>query len=719
MNQISWSLLHFRQLLKACIAGRDLITGKSLQTLYVKSLVPTSTYLSNHFIILYSKCGRLADARKTFDAIPCPNVFSYNTIICAYAKESQPRIAHQLFDKIPQPDTVSYNTLISAYADRGETQPALAFVSEMRELGLEMDGFTLSAGVTACCGDISLVSQLHSLAIKGGFDSYTSLNNALVTYYGKNGRLSDAERVFYGMSGIQDEVSWNAIVVAFGQNQQGSKALGLFHEMIKRELNVDMYTLASVLTAFTSLEDLSGGRQFHAQLIKIGFHHNQHIGSSLIDLYSKCGKDITDCRKLFEEIHEPDLVVWNTMISAYSQHEEVSEEALACFREMQRIGLRADDCSFVCVTSACSNLSSPLQGKQIHSLALKSDIPSNRISMDNALVAMYAKCGSLQDARQLFDRMPEHNIVSVNTMIAGYAQHGVGAEALLIFEWMLKSEFVPNSVTFVSVLSACAHTGKLGDGEKYFGMMKEEFKIEPESEHYSCMIDMFGRAGKFREAEQLIESMPYNPGSISWAALLGACRKHGNIDLAIKAANSFIQMEPSNAAPYVMLANIYSNAGRWEDVSMVRKLMRDRGVKKKPGCSWIEVNKKIHIFIAEDRLHPMIKEIYEYLEDMSMKIKRTGYVPDVKWALVKDDGIGEAEKEMMLVHHSEKLAIAFGLLSTRDGEPILVMKNLRICGDCHNAIKFISAATGRVITVRDTHRFHCFNDGRCSCGDYW
>ncbi|GAB4846846.1 Pentatricopeptide repeat-containing protein At3g49710 [Ancistrocladus abbreviatus] len=225
-------------------------------------------------------------------------------------------------------------------------------------------------------------------------------------------------------------------------------------------------------------------------------------------------------------------------------------------------------------------------------------------------------------------------------------------------------------------------------------MMKEEFGIEPEAEHYSCMIDMFGRAGKLGEAEQLLETMPNNPGSIGWAALLGACRKHGNVDLAVKAAHHFIQMEPSNAVPYVMLANIYSNAGKWEEVSMVRKLMRDRQVKKKPGCSWTEIEKKIHVFVAEDGSHPMINAIHRYLEEMSTKIKQAGYVPDMRWALVKDDGgIGEAEKEKMLVHHSEKLAVAFALLSTRDGVPILVMKNLRICGDCHNAIKYISAVT--------------------------
>ncbi|KAK9929286.1 hypothetical protein M0R45_026390 [Rubus argutus] len=718
MNQLSWTFQSFRNVLKTCTAERDLFTGKALHALYVKSLIPSSTYISNHFILLYSKCGRLSSSRNAFDSTPDPNVFSFNAIIAAYAKESQTCIAHQLFDKIPQPDLVSYNILISAYAEHGQTEQALGLFTGMRDVGLDADGFTISAVITGCCDDIGLIRQLHSLIVLGGFDSYVSVNNTLLTYYSKNGFLEEAKRVFSVMGEMRDEVSWNSMIVAYGQHRKGLQALGLFQEMIRRGFIVDMFTLASVLTAFTCMEDLLGGLQFHAKLIKTGFHQNSHVGSGLIDLYSKCVGGMSDCRKVFEEISAPDLVLWNTMISGYSQN-DFSEDALDCLRQMQRVGYCPDDCSFVCVISACSNLSSPTQGKQIHALAVKSEIPSNRISVNNALVAMYSKCGNLHDARRLFDRMPKHNTVSLNSMIAGYAQHGIGMESLCLFEHMLQTDVLPTSITFISVLSACAHTGKIEEGKKYFNMMQEKFRIEPEVGHYSCMIDLLGRAGKLGEAERLIETMPFSPGTISWATLLSACRTHGNIELAVKAANQFLQLEPSNAVPYVMLSNMYSRAGKWEEVAKIRKLMRDRGVKKKPGCSWIEVNKRVHVFVAEESSHPMIKEIHEYLEEMSRKIKRAGYVPDVRWALVKDDETVEGEKEVMIGHHGEKLAVAFGLISMREGEPILVVKNLRICGDCHNAIKFISAIAGREITVRDAHRFHCFKEGQCSCGDYW
>lgn len=719
MHQFSSVLQSFRQILKTCIAERDLRTGKSLHALYIKSFIPTSTYLSNHFVLLYSKCRRLSAARRVFDQTQECNTFSFNTLISAYAKESFLDVAHQLFDKMPQPDSVSYNTLIAAYAQNGNTEPAFQLFLKMREAFLGMDGFTLSGIITACGDDVALVRQLHALSVVAGYDCYVSVGNALISYYSKNGFLNEAQQIFYGMGEDRDEVSWNSMVVAYMQHRDGSKALELFLEMTVRSVVVDIFTLASVLTAFTNVHDLSGGRQFHAKLIKSGYHQNCHVGSGLIDLYSKCGSCMLDCRKVFDEILNPDLVLWNTMISGYSLFEELSDEALECFSQLQRAGHRPDDCSLVCVISACSNMSSPSQGRQLHALAFKLDIPSNRISVNNAVIAMYSKCGNLRDARRLFDTMLEHNTVSFNSMIAGYAQHGMGIQSLHLFQRMLEMGFTPTNITFISVLAACAHTGRVEDGKIYFNMMKQEFGIEPEAEHFSCLIDLLGRAGKLIEAERLIDTIPFNPDSIFWSALLGACRTHGNLELAEKAASHLLQLEPSNAAPYVMLANIYADNGRWEDVATVRKLMRDRGVKKKPGCSWMEVNKRIHIFVAEDTSHPMIKKIHEYLEEMIEKIKKAGYSRDVRWTSAGDDGIRRREEELRLGHHSEKLAVAFGLMSTREGEPILVVKNLRICIDCHNAIKYISGVVKREITVRDSHRFHCFKDGQCSCGDYW
>ncbi|KAL6573078.1 hypothetical protein OROHE_002554 [Orobanche hederae] len=591
MTRISWPLKAFRQILKTCIDQRDLKTGKCLHTLYVKSLIPQLTYISNHFTLLYSKCGRLSTAKKAFDATPDPNIFSSNIMIAAYAKELLPHLAQQLFDKIPEPDLVSYNTLISAYADCGNASLALELFLSMRGSGLAMDGFTFSAVITTCSGEIGLVKQLHSSALSGGFESYASVNNALISGYSRNRYFHEAERVFSEMGGVKDEVSWNSMIVAHGQQREGLKALELYQEMIREELYVDMFTLASVLSAFTSMEDLLGGMQFHGHLIKMGYHQSAHVSSGLIDLYSKCGGNISDARKVFDEKPDRDLILWNTMISGYSRKEQFSEEALRCFKQMQREGHLPDDCSFVCAITACTKMSSPFQGTQIHSLAIKSDIPSNRVSINNALVLMYSKCGDLQDAKKLFDRMPEHNIVSLNSMIAGYAQHGLGIESLLLFEQMLDKNISPTNITFVSVLSACAHTGKVEDGKRYFRLMKEKFRIEPEAEHYTCMIDLLGRAGKLNEAEWLIQAMPCKPSIMVWASLLSACRTHGNMELAEKAAEQCLKLDPWNATPYVMLGHMYAAAQKWDEIARVKKVMRDKCLKRRPGCSWTEVDK--------------------------------------------------------------------------------------------------------------------------------
>ncbi|XP_057784399.1 pentatricopeptide repeat-containing protein At3g49710 [Salvia miltiorrhiza] len=719
MTQISWIVQNFRHILKSCIDRRDIATGKCLHVLYIKSVVPHLTYISNHFTLLYSKCRRLSDARNAFHATLAPNVFSFNVMIHAYAKESLPHLAHHLFDTIPQPDLISYNTLIAAYAECGQPCPALELLLGARDSGLGIDGFTFSAVVAASCDDVGLIKQLHSWALSGGFDGYASVSNALISGYSRNGCLREAERVFRHMGVVKDEVSWNSMIVVYAQKRQGLKALDLYQKMMDQELYVDISSLASILNAFTSLEDVRGGMQFHGKLIKMGFHGHGHVGSAVIDLYSKCGGYMVECRKVFEEMDDPDLVVWNTMISGYSLYEDFSEEALDCFKQLQRAGHAPDDCTFVCAISACSRMSSPSQGRQVQSLFIKSDVRTNRVSINNALITMYSKCGSLQDATRVFDRMPEHNSVSFNSMIAAYAQHGLGTEPLLLFKQMLDKGFAPTNVTFVSLLCACAHTGRVEDGERYFSMMTDKFKMEAEMEHYACMVDLLGRAGRLDKAEKLIEMMPYDPSIMIWGSLLSACRTNGNVELAEKAASQCLELDPSNAAPYVMLSHLYARAQRWEDVAIVKRRMLDRRMKRRVGCSWIEVENKVHVFVAEDKSHPMMKRIYEFWEEMCAKMKGAGYVADVRWVSVRDDDVTEEEKETMVLHHSEKLAVAMGLLSTKAAAPLLVMKNLRMCGDCHNAIRIISDITAREITVRDCHRFHHFKQGQCSCRDFW
>lgn len=272
------------------------------------------------------------------------------------------------------------------------------------------------------------------------------------------------------------------------------------------------------------------------------------------------------------------------------------------------------------------------------------------------------------------------------------------------------------SVLQVGVLSACSHTGLVEKGREYFYSMNRDYGVIPNSKHYTCMVDLLGRAGCLNEAQNLMKNMPFKPDAAAWGALLGACRLHGKTDLAEKAAEVIFEMEPENAGMYVLLSNLYAASGRWDDVSKMRLKMRDRGVKKVTGYSWLEVQNKVHTFSVGDTFHPEKDRIYAYLEELEFKLKHDGFVYSTK--LVLHD-VGEEEKEHMLRYHSEKLAVAYGILSTPAGRPIRVMKNLRVCEDCHNAIKCISKIVGRLIILRDNNRFHHFSGGSCSCGDYW
>ena len=698
MNRVSselQQLQHIKFLLKSAISNEVIFCGAAVHGFLLKSRLVVSTYLANHLVSLYASCKQTLLARQVFDEIHQPNVFSYNALLAAYARASLPCLASELFSQIPSPDLVSFNTLLSAYSDNHVA--ALRIFRQMLETDISVDAFTLST-VISSLNDREFIVGLHGIVVSAGFSSSISVNNSLIGGYSRSGLLREAERIFSELGVSKNVVSWNCMIMGYGLNKEGRRALELMKNMV---VPPDMFTVASMLTAFSASRDLTLGAQLHSQLLKNGSHGNAHIGSGLVDLYAKCGL-ISDAEKVFAEVLEPDLILWNTMISGYSLEEGYSEEALGCFREMQRRGLLPDDASFVCASSACSNLSSPLQSRQLHAVAIKSNLSRNHVSVNNALIALYSKSGGLEDARKVFNRMPHRNSISFNSMIAGFSQHGQGEEGLALFEEMLAAGEQPSAVTFVSILSVCAHCGNVSKGRSFFDAMETQFNVRREKEHYSCMIDLLARAGNFKEAEEMIEKMPFDPGKIAWAALLGACKTHGNISLGEKVAQFLLRREPFNASPYVVLAGMYIDAGRWEEAAEVRRMMRNQAVRKSPGCSWIELKKTVNVFVADDSSHPRAVELRRVLVEWSEKMRASGYVGDPR-----------------RLYHSEKLAVALGMLSTEDGAPILVVKNLRICEDCHDTIKLLGSMTKRRITVRDNHRFHHFSDGVCSCGDYW
>lgn len=334
-----------------------------------------------------------------------------------------------------------------------------------------------------------------------------------------------------------------------------------------------------------------------------------------------------------------------------------------------------------------------------------------------SVVDMYCKCGRVTTARKAFDRMKKKkNVNSWTAMVAGYGSHRYAKDALEVFYDMIQAGVKPNYITFVSVLAACSHSGFSDEGWYWFQAIQHRFNIEPGVEHYSCMVDLLGRAGLLDRAYDLITKMKVKPDFVVWGSLLAACRIHKNVKLGEISASKLFELDSNNCGYYVLLSNIYADAGRWKDVERMRILMKNRGLVKTPGFSLVELKGRVHIFLVGDKEHPEHEKTYAYLAKISVKLQEMGYATNMTSVL---HDVNEEEKEMSLRIHSEKLVVAFGIMNSVPRATIQVIKNLRICGDCHTMIKLIAKLVDREIVVRDSKGFHHFNNGSCSCGDYW
>eukprot|EP01018_Ginkgo_biloba_P018941 Gb_33115 [translate_table: standard] len=650
---------NFTRLLQESIRLKSLVQGKRIHAHMIKSGFNPNTFIRNRLVDMYAKCGSVQNARQLFDRIPRRDIFSWNTMITGYGKCGSLENARQLFDKMPERNVVSWNAMISGYTLHGYSEEALKLFRQMSDAGTKPDQFTFASVLSACASLVATEEgkQVHANIIRTDFDSNIIVGGALVALYVKCRNIVDARQVFDKMP-ERDAVLWTAIIAGYSQTEHSEEALKLFSEMQQAGIKPDQVTLASILTAS----------------FKIGSMEN--------------------ARLLFEEIPKRDTISWNAMIAGYAQNGH-GDDALKFFREMQLTGMQSTTFTFASVLSACASLATLTQGKEVHAHIIRSEFESN-IFVGSSIVDMYAKCGSIRDASQVFERMPKRDRVSWNTMILGYAQNGHSKEALLLFEQMLQAGMTPDEITYIGVLSACSHSGLVDEGRRYFDSMSQNHYIKIRTDHCACMINILGRAGHLDEAVDFIRNVPYKTDASMWGALLGACRIHNNVEIGKHAAECLFELEPQNAARYVLLSNIYAAAGRWDDVEKVRKMMKERGVNKKPGCSWIEVKSRVHAFITEDTSHSQVEEIYATLERLGGLMKEAGYVPDTNFVL---HDVEDEHREHIIFHHSEKLAIAFGLISTPPGVPIRIMKNLRVCGDCHTATKFISKLVEREIVL--------------------
>ncbi|KAL5551380.1 hypothetical protein UlMin_001556 [Ulmus minor] len=594
---------------------------------------------------------------------------------------------------------VSSNKMISRYVRAGDLDSAMR-VFERMAVKTTVTWNSILAGYAKKPGKMR---EAHELFDKIPEPDCVSYNTMLVCYLHNKG-VSSATKFFERMP-VKDTASWNTMISGFAQNGKMERACELFREMPEK----NSVSWSAMISGYIECGDLeSAVKLFEAAPIR-----SIVVWTAMVTGFMKFGK-IELAEKLFHDMPVKNLVTWNAMIAGYIENGR-AEDGLKLFRTMIGSGVKPNPSSLSSVLLGCSNLCALQMGKQVHQLIYKS-LLYNDTTAGTSLVSMYCKCGDLEDAQKLFLELPRKDIVTWNAMITGYAQHGAGQEALNLFDEMRHKGIRPDWITFVAVLSACNHAGLVDIGVQYFDSMARDYLIGAKPEHYICMVDLLGRAGRLVEAVDLIRKMPFKPHQAIFGTLLGACRIHKNLELAEYAAKNLLALDPSNAAGYVQLANVYAASSRWDCVSKVWRSMKENKVIKAPGYSWIEIKSVIHEFRSSDRVHPELASIHEKLIELEKKMKLAGYVPVLESAL---HDVGEEQKEKLLLWHSEKLAIAFGLLKVPAGIPIRVFKNLRVCGDCHRATMFISAIEKREIIVRDTTRFHHFQNGVCSCGGYW
>ncbi|GAA0162834.1 hypothetical protein LIER_18844 [Lithospermum erythrorhizon] len=622
--------------------------------------------------------------------------------------------AYKVFDGIAEPDTVAWNTMISSLVKISFFHECCVVFRDMVRKGGRFDSTTVAVVLSAVAGlkDLRKGVMIQCVGIKVGCDLHDYVLTGLVNVYSKCGDILSAELLF-GLIKKPDLVSCNAMIAGFSLSGDIKSAIRLFKELVCSRGRVNASTVVGLIPVSCPFRHLDLLRSIHCFCLKSGMLLDPSISTALISVYCRLN-EIELGKRLFDESPEKGVAAWNAMISGYAQN-GLTEPAISLFKEMQRLDIHPNSVTVTSILSACAQLGALSLGKWVHDLIKKGSFDWN-IYVSTALIDMYAKCGNIAEARELFNTMEEKNVVTWNAMISAYGLHGLGHEALTLFEEMLNSKVTPSGVTLLSILYACSHSGLVEEGQKLYYFMVNDHGFTPSAEHYACMVDLLGRAGQLKKAVEFLNSMPVSPGTAEWGALLGACMIHKNTDLARLASDKLFELDPGSVGHYVLLSNIYSVDRNYSQAASVRQTVKKQNLAKTPGCTLIEVDGQPHVFTSSDQSHPNAAAIYDKLEEIMGKMKDVGFQIETTTAL---HDVEDEEKELMVTVHSEKLAIAYGLITSEPGTEIRIIKNLRVCLDCHNFTKFVSKITERVITVRDANRFHHFTDGVCSCKDYW
>nr|XP_043614438.1 pentatricopeptide repeat-containing protein At1g34160 [Erigeron canadensis] len=576
----------------------------------------------------------------------------------------------------------------------------------------------MTVGVEALlkkCTTLSHIKQLQSHLITTGVFHFHPFPRSKFLDFCAATALPYALHIFHHIpSPITND--WNAVIRGHAQSHQPLHAVTFYrHGLRLLTCKPDALTCSFTLKACARALASDEGTQLHSQVIRFGFVADVLLQTTLLDVYAKSGFLDNAC-KLFDEMSVRDVTCWNAIIAGLAQGNR-PQEALELFKRMRGVGFEPNEVTVLGALSACAQLGTVQEGENVYEY-----IKSRKLDMNeqvcNVVIDMFGKCGYVGMAYRVFNDMRcKKTLVTWNTMIMVLGMNGEGVEALQVFDSMSQEGFSPDNVSYLAALCACNHAGMVDDGVKLFETMLKDGSVIPNIKHYGTMVDLLGRSGRLKEAYDIINSIPITPDVVLWQTLLGACKTYRNVEMAEKASRKLVEMGSRSDGDFVLLSNVYASQRRWKDVGQVRKTMRDNEVKKVPGFSYIDVNGSIHKFVNGDQSHSNMDEIYKKLEEMMCRIMEHGYVAETDYVL---HDIGLEEKENALSYHSEKLAVAFGLISsTSDEDLIRVNKNLRICGDCHEVMKLVSKVYEREIIVRDRARFHRFKDGSCSCKDYW
>ncbi|KAK6942711.1 Pentatricopeptide repeat [Dillenia turbinata] len=710
----------FVAVLSACIRVLELELGFQIHALVIKRGYLSSAYIVNALMGLYGKCGCLDFVFDLLGEMPCRDISSWNTVISAAVKEGM------------------YEEAFESFRD-------MCRVDE-----LTVDEFTVSTLLAAATGAFASETgrMIHAAAVKLGFIFDLGVSNSLISFYTKCGSMKDvlalfkkmpfkdvitwtgmvvaymefglvdvAVEIFYNMP-ERNSVSYNALLAGFCRNGKGLSALDFFCRMLENRVELTEFTLSSLANACGLLTEVGTSKQVHAFIIKFGFGSNACIEAALLDMCTKCGR-MADAQKMFRvwSYDQNKSVIWTSMICGYARNGQ-PDEAISLFQKMQlEDNLVLDEVVSTAILGLCGILGFHQLGEQIHCYSLKSGFLSD-IELGNAILSMYAKCGYMDDATKVFNVLYPGDVVSWNGLIAGHLLHRQGDEALDTWSLMEKTGIKPDDVTLELVISSYQYTKSnlVHCCRELFLSMRDVYNIEPTSGHYASLVSVLGKWGLLKEAEETIQRMPFDPDAFVWRALLDSCRTHSNTSIGRRAAKHILSLKPQDPSIYILVSNLYSASGRWHCSELIREEMREKHLHKHPGRCWIIHQNKVHSFFARDRSHSQSKDIYSGLDILILECLKAGYVPDTSFVLHE---VEEFQKNSFLFYHSAKLAVTFGLLMTGPEKPIRIVKNIRLCGDCHTFFKFLTVVSRREIIVRDSSGFHCISNGQCSCKDHW